>query len=195
MKRLNILFVFILFSFFCGTVCAQRFALPVKEEKNSREFVEHLKNHRLKLNHLLSMRKKVDSWEKRLMVMDSRLYSEQKKQIADLQLVKSGKLPEVNYKTKWEVSGRQAKTLIGVKTFRAEIEKYNKYRLGYNNLAKELAKHLQHREPVDVKKLVRKMEQLIGVLQQAINSENFVKANTIAKNSNLATEFGYPLKK
>lgn len=193
MKRKSTLYLALLTLLFAiGPSYGQRFLLPVQEEKESKELVERLKNYRVQFYKLLEMRKKVDSWEKNLRATEKVVYEKQKLQLHDLKMVRSGKLTEDSYKTKWIDSGRQAKTLLEVQKFRKDIADYNNYRVVYNNLAKKLAKHLQNRKLLDVKHLVKNIELLIAKLQRAINSEDFVQASKIAKNSRLAQEFNYP---
>ena len=186
-KSLIIISVFL----FSLPAISERVAIYTESAKNTQSFVKTLKERHEKFTKLLAMRMKVDLWEKQLKQEDKRLHNEKMKQVNDLKEVKSGKMKQSVYEQRWKQSGRDARTNQEIKKFRSEIKKYNNYRLGYNLLAKELAKHLQSRNPGDVKNLVKKIELLIVNLQQAINDENFEKAHQIAKASKLANEFGY----
>ncbi len=188
-KLLNIVLISSVFLTASFTSQAER--VRVKDATPAKVLIKSLKLKHIKFNKLMKMRSKVDSWEQSLTVVHKRLYGETLGQVKDLESVKKGEMKQTDYQSKWEKSGRKEKASEDVREFRIDIKKYNHYRLGYNLLAKELAKHLQRRKPEQIKSLIKNIELLIANLQLAINSENYAKAEKIAKASQIATEFGY----
>jgi len=170
---------------------AERVSIYDESAKNSMSLVKILQQQKVKLNKLLKMRRKVDSWEKHLKKVDSGIHKSALAKKQDLKSVSNGLMQKVDFDKKWIGSKNRNKSSTAQIKFQEEIKKYNKYRLGYNLLAQELAKHLQHRKPTEVRVLVKQIDLLVASLQQAISSEDFAEAKKIANSSQLATEFGY----
>ncbi len=193
MKRIRLSLIVVILG--CvAAVHAERYRVAPNYEKQTRKLVDRLRVHHIKFQKLLEMRAKVDAWESRLKKTDDRLSKEVKLFIEDRRKLKDGTMSRAEYEAKWTKSGRSEKKDIAIKAFREEINRYNKFREGYNMLALELSGFLSKRNPNDIRVLMQRMKELMVKLETAIKAKDYSKAGLIAGNSKIASEFGFEKK-
>lgn len=164
---------------------------PVDSEPRINNLVNILTVQHQQLQKLLDMSARLDDWKMQLDDENKRLAKEGQLAKSDRLMFEEGKLSENDLNKKWHLSGRSAQHERELNMFEQEVSEFNAYVRQYNKLSNTMSTVLSSRSQSDVRELITEMRKLITILQQALQDGNLEKARFIAKQSVIASEFGY----
>jgi len=164
---------------------------PVDSAPRISNLVNILTVQQQQLEKLLDMLVRLDQWKEQLSDENKRLSVEGDLAKSDRLQFEKGKISEDDLNRKWHISGRSLQHERDLKVFEQEVSDFNAYVKQYNVLTKSMSPVLSRRSPSEVRELVGDIRSLLGILQQALQDGNLEKARFIAKQSAIATEFGY----
>lgn len=149
--------------------CQQR--TPQGDERDAepvRKLIGTLQDYHGRFQQLLEMRERLAAWHAKLNRENARLAKAAGDQGA------------------WDQKSQAAAAAL-----KTEVARFNAYVQRFNKLARKLARHLDDRSPQQVRQLMDDMDHLVSLLREQLKARNYVKADFIARNSQIAGEFGY----
>lgn len=164
---------------------------PVDSAPRITNLVNVLTVQQQQLEKLMGMLARLDDWKKQLTDENKRLAEEGELAKTDRQMYEKGQISEDELNRKWHMTGRSIQHERDLESFQQEVTDFNAYVKQYNSLTKTMSPVLSRRSPTEVRELIGEIRQLLDILQQALQDGNLEKARFIAKQSAIATEFGY----
>jgi len=176
---------------FAGAVHAERYMGDSKDLPGINNLVNILSVQHQELKRLIETLERLEGWKSDLDKKNSSLAMEGELAKQDKQKADAGEMSAEALNKKWHASGRSLKHDRDIKVFREEVAKFNVFVKDYNALTKKMNHILSKRTPIQVSKLISNMHKLIKNLRSAIKDGNIEKAKYIARQSAIASEFGY----
>jgi len=143
------------------------------------------------LQRLVKMLERLETWKTTLTSDNKKLAEEGELLKLDKEKHKNKEMSDSEFNKKWVDTRRSVEHANQLVLFQADVKKFNAFVQEYNALTVKMDRVLSKRSPKQVTRLIKDIQRLMDNMKAALKESNITKAKFIAKQSEVAAEFGY----
>jgi len=143
------------------------------------------------LKRLVEMLTRLETWKTTLTSDNKKIAEEGELLKIDKKKYEAKEMSDADFNEKWVATGRSVEHANKLVLFQSDVKKFNAFVQEYNALTVKMDRVLSKRSPQQVARLIKSIQRLMDNMQAALKAGNITKAKFIAKQSDVAAEFGY----